>query len=155
MSYLARSLALTIAVGLLPAASGFGAGLYADELSKCLVRSTTTADKTLLIKWVFSTMSLHPDVKGLSNVSDDQRTELNKGTALLFESVLTGPCLSETRAAMKYEGESAVSASFSVLGQVAMRELFANPKVASGMADFAKFFDEERLQKALGVKPKK
>jgi len=150
---LVRSIALTIAVGLrvLSAAPALASGLYTDELSKCLVRSTTTADKTLLVKWIFSTMALHPDVKGLAKVSDDQRTELSKETARLFEGLLTHACLSQSREAMKYEGQSALEASFSVLGQVAAREIFADPRVTSGMAEFAKFFDGERLKKDLGL----
>lgn len=153
MRHLVMAGALSIAVGLeaLSAGPALAAGPYTDELSKCLVRSTTTADKTLLVKWIFSTMALHPDVKGLANVSDDQRASLDKETARLFEALLTHACLSQAREAMKYEGQSALEASFSVLGQVAAREIFANPKVASGMADFAKFFDEERLKKDLGL----
>jgi len=150
MRYLVRSAALMIALTL-PAVPAMAAGPYTDEPSKCLVRSTTAADKTLLVKWMFATMTLHPDVKGLAMVSNDQRTELNKTTARLFEGLLTGACLSETREALKYEGQSAIEASFGVLGQVATRELFANPNVANGLAEFGKYFDGERLQKILGT----
>jgi hypothetical protein len=151
MKYFVKSVAFTVAVSLqaLRAAPGLAAGPYTDELSKCLVRSTTTSDKTLLVKWIFSTMALHPDVKGLATVSDAQRIELNETTARLFERLLTNACLSETREALKYEGQSAIEASFGVLGQVASRELFANQSVASGLAEFAKYFDEERLRKDL------
>lgn len=152
MTSLARSAAVAIAVvlGALPAAPASAAGPYTDELSKCLVRSTTPADKTLLVKWIFATMALHPDVKGLASVSDDQRAELTKATARLFEGLLTNACNSQTREALRYEGQSAVEASFSILGQVAARELFANPNVASGLAEFEKYFDTAKLQKTLG-----
>ena len=33
------------------------AGVYADELAKCLVRSTTDADKTYLVRWLFASVS--------------------------------------------------------------------------------------------------
>ena len=35
------------------------AGLYADALGKCLVGATTAAEKTTLVRWMFSIMSLH------------------------------------------------------------------------------------------------
>lgn len=38
------------------------AGLYADDLSRCLVDKTTTEDKNTLVRWVISTTTLHPAV---------------------------------------------------------------------------------------------
>lgn len=151
MKYLVRSSALTISLGLqaLAAASAFAAGPYADELSKCLVRSTTSPDKALLVQWMFATAALHPDVKWMAAVSDSQRTELNKKTAGLIEGLLSHSCLSESRQALKYEGQSTIETSFNVLGQVAARELFANPSVASGLAELAKYVDAEGSRKAL------
>lgn len=125
------------------------AGPYADELSKCLVRSTSSDDKALLVQWIFAIMVLHPQVSRLATVSDAQRAELSKGAAALFQNLLTRSCLSETREALKYEGNSTIEASFRVLGQVAARELFANPKVAAGMADFTKYIDQKSLENAL------
>ena len=49
-----------------------------------------------------------------------------------------------------YEGEGTIEASFSVLGQVASRELFANPSVSPGLAELDKYIDAERMRKALG-----
>ena len=122
---------------------------YTDELSKCLVRSTTSENKTLLIQWIFSVIALHPDVARLAPVSDSDRSEINKKTAALFESLLTQACRSETAEALRYEGQAALSGSFNVLGQVAARELFTNPKVASGLAELEKSINAERLKKAL------
>ena len=31
------------------------AGPYSDDLTKCLVRSTTNADRNALVKWMFAT----------------------------------------------------------------------------------------------------
>jgi hypothetical protein len=112
------------------------AGPYTDDLSKCLVRSTSAADKSVLVQWIFATMALHPDVKWLTSASGAQRADLNKKAGALFQRLLTGSCLSEARQALQFEGQSALEASFSVLGQVAARELFTNPEVAAGMAGF-------------------
>jgi|SRR5947208_8105407 len=151
MRYLARSSALVAVVSLhaLLAAPAVVAGPYTDDLSKCLVRSTTNTDKTLLVQWIFATIALHPDVKRLATVPDSDRQELNKKTGKLFEALLTHSCVGETRQALKYEGNSAIEASFNVLGQVASRELFANPSVAKGLAELGKFFDAKRVQKQL------
>ncbi|MGZ7039863.1 MAG: hypothetical protein ACXVJO_16930, partial [Thermoanaerobaculia bacterium] len=126
-----------------------------DALSKCLVTSTSSADKTALVRWMFATMSLHPDVQALSSVTAVQRAEINKNTARLFERLLTDSCASETKEAVKYEGPSTIESAFSVLGQVATREMFTNPKVAAGLEELGKNFDEEKLKKVFEVPKEK
>jgi hypothetical protein len=134
---------------ILAGAPTFAAGPYSDELSKCLVRSTTQADKSMLVQWFVSVCTLHPDVKWMSNVTDAKRAELNKNTAQIFERLLTSGCTNEARDAVKYEGTGAIESSFSVLGQVAARELFSNPSVATGLSDFGKALDLKKIEKAL------
>jgi len=128
------------------------AGPYSDDLAKCLVRSTTQEDKVLLVRWMFATMALHPDVKYLARVSAAERTRLDKQVATLIESLLTKSCLSEARDALQNEGGATFETSFNVLGQVAARELFAHPDVAAGNAELAKMFDAQKLEKALASK---
>src|SRR5258705_7034326 len=49
------------------------AGPYSDEMAKCLVRSTTSTEKNGLIKWIFAAAALHPEVKGISSITEAQR----------------------------------------------------------------------------------
>ena len=131
------------------ASLAFAGGPYTDEMSKCLVRGTTDADRTLLVQWIFAMATLHPAVKSMSAVPDAERSELNRKIAGLMEHLLTVSCQSEARQALKFEGNGALEESFNVLGQVAGRELFANPQVASGMAGLEKYLDSEKLKRAL------
>jgi hypothetical protein len=149
LSGLAVGLALAAGIYIFAATRAFAAGPYTEALSQCLVRSTTSADKTLMVQWIFVTMALQPDVKSLAAISDAQRTELNKKTAALFEQLLTSSCVSEARQALKEEGQNALGVSFNVLGQAAAVELFANPAVAAGIRDFGRYIDAERVQKEL------
>jgi len=153
MKYLATSVTLTIAVALqaLPAAPALAAGPYTDDLSQCIVRSTTATDKIFFVKWLFATIALHPAVKGLATISEDQRTQMNKTTALLIERLYTQDCLSEARDVVKYEGEDALADCFKLFGAVAMREMFGDPSVSASMSDFGKYIDQEQLQKKLGL----
>jgi len=125
------------------------AGPYTDDLSKCLVRSTTPEEKSLLVQWMFATMALHPDVKYLAKVTPAERAKLNQRVAALFESLLTRSCLSEARDALKNEGTSTFEASFNILGQVAGRDLASHPEVASGFAAFGKAVDSQKIERAL------
>lgn len=125
------------------------AGPYGDALSKCLVASTTSTDKTTLVQWMFTTLSLHPDVQAFSTVTPAVRKQTNKKMARIFERLVTDSCKKETQEAIKYEGTSTIEAAFQLLGGAATRELFANPKVAAGMDDLSKEFDAEKLKTVL------
>jgi len=125
------------------------AGPFADEMAKCLVRATTQEDKTALVQWIFAFMTLHPDVKQYSAVTPAQRDKLNRQVSDLMVALLTDRCVNESREALKNEGMVTIQTSFSVLGQSAVQTLFSNPEVASGLEQFGKMVDGEKLKKLI------
>ena len=126
------------------------AGVYSDELAKCLVRSTTDADKIYLMRWLFASMSVHPAVRSIAAVSDAERAELNKNAAKLFERLITETCVTQTQEAVKYEGPATLQSSFEVLGSVAGRGLMSDPGVSKSMAEFANYLDKQKLERVFG-----
>ena len=130
---------------------GVNAGMYTDDLSRCLVESSTPSDKLALVKWIFTAISLHPSVKSIASVSTEQIDNANKETADIFVKLVTQTCKDQTVKAIKYEGQIAIQSSFGVLGQVAMMELISNPEVAAGMAGLEKYMDAEKIKSALDV----
>ena len=147
---------IAIAAGFLLAAAMMSparAGIYTDDLSKCLVNSTSDQQKSILVQWVFAIAALHPSVKPLSSVSDTKRDSLNKGVADLFTVLLTQTCRKETQDAVKYEGSGAIQSSFAVLGQVAMTNLFSDPNVSGGMEGFTKYLDKAKFEGVLTPAP--
>lgn len=147
-------LRLCVFVLVLVATTTAWAGPFTDEMSKCLVRSTSEADKTLLIKWIFAAMSAHPDVKALSSVTPQKGDQLNQQTAQVVMRLLTQSCKNEARQAVEFEGEDTFKASFEVLGRVAMQGLMSNPGVAEYFNGFEKQLDADALQQALRVPQK-
>jgi hypothetical protein len=127
------------------------AGPYGDEFTKCLVRSTTEADKNFLVKWMFAAMASHPEVKSMASISAEQVDELNKRTAMLFQRLLTESCLTQTQEAIKYEGGSPIEGGFTVLGSVAARGLMSHPDVAVFMSGMGNYLDSEKIESALGT----
>ena len=126
------------------------AGPFGDDMAKCLVRATTSEDKTTLVKWMFAVMSVHPDVKAFAQVPEAARARLNSQMGTLMTALLTDRCAKESREAVKNEGMSAIESSFNVLGQVAAQELFTNAEVTAGLTEFSKNIDEKKLKAALG-----
>lgn len=131
------------------ASEGVFAGPYADDMAKCLVNSTSPEDRTLLVKWIFSAISLHPDLASMSSISTQRRDELTKGAGALFQRLLLESCRSETQAAFQNEGPQTLQYGFQILGQVAVRGLMTDPHVLEGMKGLGKSMDEKKLKALL------
>jgi hypothetical protein len=144
--------AVSLVVALSCVAGKAEAGPYGDDMSKCLVSSTSTADKSLLMKWIFSAMSLNKDVSAYVNIPAATRDQLNKDTGALFTRLLAESCKQQTRDAYKYEGSAAISSAFEVLGKIATQGIFGDPAVAAGIADLMKNMDQVKVKAALGQK---
>jgi hypothetical protein len=52
---------------------------------------------------MFSAVSLHPAVKPIASVTEEQLNEANKKAAKLFSRLLTESCELQTKRALKYE----------------------------------------------------
>jgi hypothetical protein len=150
-----RRLLMSFAAAAAVCAPGLAhAGVYTDEMSKCLVRSATPQDQSDLVIWVFAAMSAHPSVKAYANISEPQRVAITKKASGLMERLLITSCRKETIDALKYEGSSAIEQSFGVLGEVAMRGLMSDPQVTQNFASLAEYVDAakfEALAKEAGI----
>ena len=122
------------------------AGPFTDEMAKCLAKTTTEADKVLFIQWTYAAISSHPAVESLSNISPEIREDLNQRAANMVTDLITVRCKTETMQAVKFEGDSALRASFEVLGRVAMQGLMSDPNVARYMAGLPRYFDPEKFR---------
>jgi hypothetical protein len=138
-----------VALAALLQGSVAAAGPYTDDLSKCLVRSTSGADQSTLMQWMFGLLALNPAVKADSVVTAPRREAYDRKAAALMERLMTVDCHKETVEAIKFEGNSAIEASFRVLGEVAFRGLMSDPSVAADLQAFAGYVDPAKLT-ALG-----
>jgi hypothetical protein len=125
------------------------AGPYSDDLSKCLVSSTTVEDKQALVRWIFSAVSLHPGLEGFSALPSQRRMAIDTEAGALFERLLADDCAKEARDAVRYEGDAALGGSFELLGKVASTGLFEDPAVNQGLQAMLEKIDMQRLQEAL------
>jgi len=141
-----RSILAAVAVALLCTSRLAAAGPFADDMAKCLVNSTSAQDRTVLVRWIFSVITLHPDLSAMSSVTAKQREDLSKSAGALFQRLLVESCRSQTQAALQNEGQQTIQYAFQVLGQVASTGLFSDPHVAEGTKQLAKYLDEEKLK---------
>jgi hypothetical protein len=120
------------------------AGVYSDDLAKCLVRSTSDSDKSALIQWMFAAMSADPTVKDMATVSPQQRSMLSRRFAEILQRLMFVDCRQQAVEALKYEGTSVIEQSFSILGQVAMRGLMSGPSFKSVGAEIDAHLDRDK-----------
>ena len=151
MIVLKRILLLLFLIGVLCHPLPATAGPYTNDLTKCIVESTTTDDRTALLNWIFTAASLHPALSSIASVSQEHMDKANKRTADLFMKLLTDTCRQQAKKAIQYEGQLAIQTSFQILGQVAAKELFSSPEVAAGMSELDKHIDEKKLKSLLST----
>lgn len=141
-----RLATLTMAAAfLLPGPLAAGSGPFTDDLSKCLVQSTTAADRVDLVRWMFAAASAHPAVKSVAKVSAETIEQENRKMGAMLMRLITETCREATLKAVTYEGSSALEQAFEILGSVAGKELFASPEVVAAMSGVEKYLDATRL----------
>ena len=153
---MSKTIALGLAAAFLLNVPCASAGVFTDDMSKCLVRASSPEDQAALIRFIFAAMALNPNVASLSAMNAEQRNETERMAASLLQRLLLKDCRTETVAALKNEGIGAIEASFGVLGQVAMRGLMADPNVAANLRAFGDGLDRRDLNELLkeaGIQP--
>jgi hypothetical protein len=78
-----------------------------------------------------------------------QQETMSRRTAGLIQRLMTEDCRTETVAALKYEGTSAVETAFGTLGEIAMTSLMSHPDVAKALEGLSKYLDNSKFE-ALG-----
>lgn len=133
------------AVALLGSAQLATAGPTVDQLSDCLVKSTTETDKKTVLQWTFVALSAHPELKKFSNVNEEQRTQLDNNLAQVLQRILVEQCSAQTKAVIAAEGVQAVGDSFQELGSVTGEEIINNPEVNNQLKGVLRYVDLNKL----------
>ncbi|OWW97277.1 hypothetical protein A7A65_12750, partial [Acinetobacter baumannii] len=84
------------------------AGPTVDQLSDCLVKATTASDKTTVLQWTFTALAAHPDLKAFSNVTPEQKDQLDQKLAQVLQRIIVEQCSAQTKAVIQAEGVKAV-----------------------------------------------
>lgn len=134
-----------LALGVIGTSQVATAGTTVDQLSECLVKSTTAADKTAVLQWTFVALSTHPDLKSFSNVTDAQKEQLDQKLATVLQRILVEQCSTQTKAVIQAEGIQAVGNSFQELGQITGEEILKNPEVKQQLKGVVRYLDLNKL----------
>ena len=147
-----KSIGMSLALLCLAAAlhpTSAHAGVYGDDLARCLVERTSDADKILLAQWIYTVISVHPSAASLAKISDADREAVAERAGKVFETLLTDSCREQAAKTIKYEGTDALGNGFKVLGEIAMTTLLGDPAVSAESQNFVKYVDQAKITSAL------
>ena len=71
------------------------AGPFTDDFAKCLVTKTTAQEKTDLVKWIYVTISFHPQLSKMSNLTAEDVEMANIRVADYMTNVFAYKCNDE------------------------------------------------------------
>lgn len=134
-------LALCLIINLVVIPNKLLSGPTTDRLSVCLVENASTADKVSLVRWIFLALAAHPDVNDLSDVSASKEVVGDVEAAKIIQRLITRDCMEEVNTALIIDGDVAIEASFTILGQVAAGSLMENPQVVQRSEGFIQYLD--------------
>ena len=72
-------------------------GPFTDDFAKSIVMKTTTQEKTDLVRWIYVTMSFHPQLMDLSNLTADDVEMVNIRVADYMTNVFAYKCNEELK----------------------------------------------------------
>jgi hypothetical protein len=137
--------AVVLAAAVLGSAQMSQASTPVDQLSDCLVKSTTAMDKTAVLQWTFVALSTHPELKQFSQVTEEQKTALDKNVAQVLQRILVEQCSAQTKAVIQADGIQAVGESFQQLGRITGEEIVKNTEVKQQLNGLLRYVDLNKM----------
>ena len=126
------------------------AGPATNALISCMTDNTTGKDRKDMARWIFVGMSVHPEIKSLSNVTKSDRDQMDRTIAVMVTRLLTENCQKEAKLALEKEADqSPIKASFEIIGRLAMQELLTDSGVQSVFTNFAKYIDMKKFNASI------
>lgn len=136
---------LVLSLGVSASINVAQAGQTVDDLSACLIKSTTATDKTAVLQWTFASLASHPDLKAFANVSEAQKTQLDQKFAQTVQRIIVEQCASQAKAVIQAEGIQAVGQSFQALASETGETLINTPEVKQQLTGTIKYIDLNKV----------
>lgn len=133
-------------LAVITALSAAAAPTTTNALGACLADNTTGKERKELAKWMFVAMASHPELQGLSNITDSDREKTYQALGATVTKLLTQSCPEQTRSALATDAGEAFKLAFGFLGKLAMQELMTNPEVGASFSGFERYIDQQKLK---------
>lgn len=119
-----------------------------QAFATCLVDSLNGKERKALVKWIFFSIAVHPELKDFAQVSPEQREKSDRYIGDLVTRLFVDNCPQEAKAAQAKD-PMAIQKAFELVGQVAMQETMGDQGVMQTISNYAKFADMTKINKLL------
>jgi hypothetical protein len=126
-------------------ASSAEASVFTDDLTRCIVNKSSPADRGAFMAWMFSAVSSDPELQKFTTLDRAKRDQIAASAAGIFQRLLLVDCRKEAVAALKSDGEDAITQSFGELGKAATRQMFQSPQAQAELETLGKNFDDTKM----------
>jgi hypothetical protein len=121
-----------------------------DPLAACLSQHTSAADRQAMARWVFVTMSSHPDLTPYASAQATQDAQRIQGQmAQTLTRLVTENCARETKQALRQGGPASIQSAFTTVARQALTELMSHPNVTAQLSGTVAQIDPSRWARLL------
>ncbi|MBU2966177.1 hypothetical protein Q4508_19855 [Amphritea sp. 2_MG-2023] len=113
----------------------------AQDLGTCFIDSLTGKERKELVKWMYFSMSAHPELEPHANISLDDL----QGSHQTIAKLITRLFPNEARAARKADPQ-ALKKALKLVGKVAMQDILTDKAVRAAVNDYTRFVDQEKIK---------
>ncbi|HEU4821737.1 MAG TPA: hypothetical protein VFS87_11355 [Qipengyuania sp.] len=110
-------------------------------LGQCFVLKTTGSDRLLVARWLAGAMGVGDATKGMVSVDQAAKSTTDRQMAALYTRLLAKDCAAQAAPLVKAQDMRGIEAAGGMLGEIAMKELMNDPKVAAAIAAYAQHID--------------
>ena len=115
------------------------------DLSTCFIDSLTGKERKELVKWIYFSMSAHPELESYANISRGNRQNSDKTVGNLITRLFSEDCPNEAKAALKTDPQ-ALKNAFEMIGKVAIQDILSDKKVRASVNNYGRFVDQEKIK---------
>jgi hypothetical protein len=128
------------------------AGIFTDDLSRCLVIKTTDDEKIRMVRWFIAALGQHTEIRDIVSINTDAIEQVNREMGNTVNVLFFERCSTEANTAIKNEGEQSIVDAFKVIGGVAARTAMQNDAVNEAVESYIPYVDMEKLEEMLLAK---
>lgn len=120
---------------------------HAQALETCFVDSLTGKERKALVKWMFFSMSTHPELTAYSQISAEDLLASKKEFGALITRLMVEDCYNESKTAL-HTDPRAIQKAIALIVKLPIKDLVANTAVRSAISDSAKHVDQAKIKQA-------
>jgi len=117
----------------------------AQDLNTCFIDSLNGKDRKELVKWIYFSMSAHPELESYTNIPTADMQNSYQRIGDLFTRLFVEDCPNEARAVRQADPQG-LKKAFEVVVKIAIRDMLIEKGVRTAVNNYSSFVDQEKIK---------